>query len=155
MTFKVLTTPKDDAILRKISKNVNPNEISSSVFQNFLDELIKTMKIEDGAGIAAPQVGKNIRVIIIDTSRGPRAYINPVITERSQKMTNSTEGCLSVPNKYGVVSRHKKISIQALDRNGKIAHIKKSGLLATVFQHEIDHLDGVLFIDKADEIYEN
>ncbi|MBU0613768.1 peptide deformylase, partial [Patescibacteria group bacterium] len=111
------------------------------------------MKEEDGAGIAAPQVGKNIRVIIVDTGLGPRAYINPQILEKSEKMIDSTEGCLSVPGIFASVSRHKKVFIQALDRNGNVAHIKKSGVLSTVFQHEIDHLDGILFIDKVDKIF--
>lgn len=129
-------------------------EISSKQIQSLIDDLLQTMKAENGVGIAAPQVGVKERVIIVETDRGPEAFINPKIVSRSLNMTNSHEGCLSVPGVYGLVKRHKHVKVRAKDRHGNVVSMKAKGLPAIIFQHEIDHLDGVLFIDRAFQIEE-
>lgn len=145
----ILTNP--DPILREVSKPVETAEISRPEFQKFLDEMIKTMD-NRGVGLAAPQVGVNKRFIIVQTKNGPEAFINPKIFSTSLLKTNSEEGCLSVPGVWGIVKRFRKVKVKALNRQGKKIIIKASGLEAIVFQHEIDHLDGVLFIDKVKKI---
>lgn len=145
----ILTDP--DPILRRISEPVDPAEISRPQFQNFLDEMIVTMN-EKGVGLAAPQVGENKRVIIVKTKNGPEAFINPKIFSTSLLKTNSEEGCLSVPEVWGTVKRFRKVKVKALNSKGEKVIIKASGLESVIFQHEIDHLDGVLFIDKAEKI---
>ncbi len=137
-------------ILRQVSEPVDPAEISRLEFQKFLDEMIVTMD-EKGVGLAAPQVGKNQRVIIVKTKNGPEAFINPKIFSTSLLKTHSEEGCLSVPGIWGIVKRFRKIKVKALNRRGEKVMIKASGLEAIIFQHEIDHLDGILFIDKAEK----
>lgn len=146
-TFAVLTDPTPS--LRERSQEVLPIEVTTPAFQQFIDKLTRTMFVEDGIGIAAPQVGKNIRVIIVNLKEGATAFINPEITKRSEAMTESEEGCLSVPGRSGIVKRHKRVSVRALNRYGRRIEMDVSGLMATVFQHEIDHLDGILYIDKA------
>jgi peptide deformylase len=136
--------------LRKKSEPVGAEELASPGMQKTIDELTETMKIADGIGIAAPQVGIRKRIIIVATPDGPTAYINPKIISASLRKVESEEGCLSVPGVYGIVKRNQKVKVKALDRNGNKHLIKASGLQAIIFQHEIDHLDGVLFIDRVE-----
>jgi len=152
-TFHVLTDPTPS--LRERSRELEVDEILNDDFQKYLDKLIRTMRVEDGVGIASPQIGKNIRAIVVDLGRNTECYINPEITKTSKKMIDSEEGCLSVPEKYGIVKRHKKISMRALNRHGREVKMDLKNFPAIVFQHEIDHLDGILFIDKAEKIIEN
>ena len=140
--------------LREISVEVDPAVIGTPDFQLFLDDLIATMYERNGIGIASPQVGKNIRVCIVDEKRGPQAYINPEITKRSEVLMHDVEGCLSVPGVWGKTPRSKRITFTALDRHGRRVQFHASGMMATVYQHELDHLDGVLFIDRKPEIIE-
>lgn len=135
--------------LRERSIEVDPKEIGTTEFQLFIDDLTETMFVEDGVGIASPQVGKNIRVFIVNEKSGPRAYINPVVTPIGEPVVESEEGCLSVPGVWGIVKRSKKAQVQALDRHGRRVEFDAKGFMAIVFQHEYDHLNGVLFIDKA------
>lgn len=146
----ILTNP--NPILREISKPVEPAEILRPKFQKFLDEMIETM-LKDGVGLAAPQVGVNQRFIIVKTKTGPEAFINPKIFSTSVRKVNSEEGCLSVPGVWGIVKRFSKVKVKALNRQGEKVMIKASGLEAIIFQHEIDHLDGILFIDKVEKNY--
>jgi peptide deformylase len=113
---------------------------------------MKTMKEKDGVGLAAPQVGQNIRLIAVNTKDGVACMINPKITKKSWAKEWSEEGCLSVPGVYGQVKRHKKINCVYLDKNGAKIKIQAEGLMAVVIQHETDHLDGILFIDKAKKL---
>ncbi len=138
--------------LRDRSIEVDPKEIGTPEFQLFLDDLIATMFVEDGVGIASPQVGRNIRVFIVNEKLGPKAYINPEVTTIGEAMQESEEGCLSVPGVWGVVSRSKKAKVKALDRHGRRVEFDVKGFMAIVFQHEFDHLNGVLFIDRASRI---
>ena len=105
----------------------------------------------DGAGLAAPQIGIPERIIAVQERGKIGVYANPEIIKRSPAMQLYEEGCLSVPGKFGIVERHKRITLRALDRHGRRVELELSGFLAVAFQHEIDHLDGVLFIDKVKE----
>lgn len=143
----VVTIPTPS--LRERSVDVAPEQIGTPEFQVFLDELIETMYVEDGVGIAAPQVGRNERIFIVNETNGPNAYINPTVETLSDLDVESEEGCLSVPGVYGIVKRAKKVRITALNRHGRKTEFTAKGFLAIVFQHEYDHLNGILFIDKA------
>ena len=114
----------------------------------------ETMLKKDGAGLAAPQIGQNIRVIVINKNEKGMPLINPEITKKSWAKEIDQEGCLSVLNAKGEiyylpVSRHKKVSCTYFDEKGKKKKIEAEGLLARVIQHEVDHLNGILFIDRA------
>ncbi len=150
MSRPVLHEPNDN--LRKVSEAVSVDRIVTPEMQLLIDELKETMKKENGVGIAAPQIGVHDRVIIVENDGIPTAYINPRITERSFRMIESEEGCLSVPGCWGIVKRHRSVTVNAIVENGGAVVIKAQGLLATIFQHEIDHLDGILFIDRAENI---
>jgi len=139
-------------ILRKKSIDVKSEEISASVTCTLLKDMAKTMLEKDGIGLAAPQIGKNIRLIVVNTKDGVLIMFNPVITKKSLRKVWEQEGCLSLPDIFGDVKRHKKILCIFKDKNGKHTKIEAEGLLARVIQHEIDHLDGILFIDKAKNI---
>ena len=146
-----------DELLRKKSR---PFETVDEKAKQLLEDLYDTLRTtEDGVGLAAPQVGVLRRAIVVDLSmdeedpQGPFKLINPVITKQSGEQV-CREGCLSIPGKLGDVTRPSKVTVEALDENGKKVKIKAEGLLAVVLSHEIDHLDGVLFIDKATEIFD-
>ncbi len=145
----VVKNPND--LLRKQSEPLTKEELASPEIQALIDDLIESMRLENGIGIAAPQVGVHKRVIIVDDGRGPAPYINPEITARSVRKGHYVEeGCLSVPGIWGYVTRNKIVKVKALDRNGEKVFLKVKDLTSVIFQHEIDHLDGILFIDKAD-----
>ncbi len=146
----IITNP--NPILRK--KSVEIKQIQAKEFQQLCLDMAKTMQEKDGVGLAAPQVGQNIRLIVINTKNGAVCMINPEITKKSLTKEWSEEGCLSIPDVFGQVKRHKKITCKYLDKNGKEIKITAQGLMARVIQHEIDHLDGVLFIDKARDVKE-
>lgn len=126
----------------------------SKQLKKLMDDMAETMYQNDGVGIAAPQVGKAIRLVIIDCQDdyGLLELINPVITFREGTATD-TEGCLSVPDIYGEVERAAKVSVEFLNRRGKKQQLTATGLLARCIQHELDHLDGQLFIDIAQSIH--
>jgi len=137
-------------ILRK--KSVLVKDIKSGQLKQFCSDLAKTMIEKDGVGLAAPQVSKNIHIIAVNTKDGPICLINLKITKKSLTKEWGEEGCLSVPGVFGQVKRHKKINCIYCDQAGKEKKIEAQGLMARVIQHEIDHLDGILFIDKARNI---
>ena len=120
----------------------------------FVDDMLETMYYENGIGLAATQVGSDKRLMVVDISEhkdAPMCFINPQITKRDGE-TSMTEGCLSVPNFTADVKRALRISVSALDRNGKPFELDAEDLLAICIQHEIDHLNGVLFIDHLSEL---
>ena len=119
-----------------------------------LDDMAVTMYESDGVGLAAPQIGRPIRVVVIDCQddHGLIELINPVITFREGTATD-TEGCLSVPGIYGEVERVAKVKVEFLNRRGKKQHLTATGLLARCIQHELDHLEGQLFIDIAKSLH--
>lgn len=136
--------------LREKSVEVPLDEIKDIRVQKLIDDLIETKNVDKGIGIAAPQVGVNERIIIVDLETGPQAFINPRITKGSVRKLETEEGCLSVPGIFGYVKRHRKVHVKALDRDGQKVKVEAKGLEAIIFQHEIDHLDGILFIDKVE-----
>lgn len=137
-------------ILRKKSSDIKPENVLS--YKDFLPDFIKTMIEKDGIGLAAPQVGKNINLITINKlaakSDEHLILINPKINYYSPKTSIAEEGCLSVPDIFGDVERSEKIRIKALNPAGEKFNLKAKGMLARVIQHEVDHLNGILFIDK-------
>lgn len=149
MNRPVFKNPSD--VLRKKSETVTRDELACADIQTLIDDLLDSMRIENGIGIAAPQVGAHKRIIIVDDGRGPETYVNPEIIGSSIRTGHYIEeGCLSVPGIWGYVTRHKVIKVRALDREGRKVVVKVKDLPSVIFQHEIDHLDGILFIDKAD-----
>lgn len=148
----IVTNPSP--ILRQKSREINLEELKKQEFQDFCDDMKKTMKEKDGVGLAAPQVGENIRLIVVSEKNGPICMINPKITKKSLRKEWDEEGCLSVPGYYGKVKRCKKLTCEYTDRAGNKTKINAEGLFARVMLHEIDHLDGVLFIDKAKNLKE-
>lgn len=146
----IVTNP--NPILRKTSEKVNLEEILKPEFKDFLLDMEKTMLVEDGVGLAAPQIAKNIRVVIVKNNKKVIPMINPEITKTSWSKVWGEEGCLSVPDTYGEVERYKKINVTYFDKKGNKKKITANNFFARVIQHEIDHLDGILFIDKAKNI---
>lgn len=142
-----------DPILKKKAKPVTKFHAR---LHKLLDDMAETMYDADGVGLAAPQVGVLKRVIVIDTREedGPGLIemINPEIVEYSGTQIGP-EGCLSIPDLNGEVRRHKKIRVKGLDRHGNEVEMEAEDFLARVFQHEIDHLNGILFTDIAETIY--
>ncbi len=147
----VLHNPNKE--LRVVSEPVALDRLGSKEMKKLIKDLKDTMKEENGVGIAAPQVGVHDRVIIAELEDGtPTAFINPEITERAFKLVDSEEGCLSVPGCWGIVKRHRSVTVKAYTEDGTHVSLKANGLLAIIFQHEIDHLDGILFIDRATDL---
>jgi peptide deformylase len=152
-----------DAMLRKKARHV---QIFGSKLHELLDDMLETMLNGEGIGLAAPQVNVSQQVIIVRLpddeesveqfgDQAGRLYeaVNPKIIRASYEMVDGIEGCLSIPGFLGTVLRHKMIIVRAQDRDGDIIRIKAHGWLARVFQHEIDHLQGVLFIDRAKKVW--
>lgn len=146
--LKIITHP--NPILRQKAAPIK--DVSSSDIQKLIPELAELMLKSDGLGIAAPQIAKSIRLIIVRYKDDNLALLNPKITSKSILKEIDEEGCLSVPNVYGQVKRCKKITVKYQDPQGKLRKISGQGLFARVIQHEVDHLDGILFIDKAKSI---
>jgi len=141
-------------LLRQRAAELKDGDLKNSRLLDLIADMSETMLAKDGVGLAAPQIGDSRRLIVVNTRDGILAMINPVITARSLTKEWDEEGCLSIPNTFGQVKRHKKIRCQFLTAAGKNKKIEAKGLLARVIQHEIDHLDGILFIDKAKNIHE-
>jgi peptide deformylase len=157
---------RDAAVLRAIAEPVDPKDIGSAK----LDGIIADMKAalasqDDGVAIAAPQIGVSLRIFVVagkafafargEDAPGPEAdmvFINPKIVKRSQEKEYMDEGCLSVRYLYGKVKRSTKVTLEALDERGNPIERGASGLMAQIFQHETDHLDGILFTDTAIEV---
>ena len=135
-----------DEILRKKCKKVE--EVDDHI-RMILDDMLDTLhNTEDGAAIAAPQIGILKRLVVIDMGTGIIKLVNPEIIEE-KGIQECVEGCLSIPNKYGNTIRPKKVTIKALNENGEEIILTGRGEMAKCFCHEIDHLDGILFIDKV------
>ena len=145
-TRRILTD--NDPTLRKTARPVD--KFDERLFM-LLDDMYETMKVNEGCGLAAPQVGILKRVVVMDMGDGLIEMINPVI-KRSTGKDRQTEGCLSIPGVRGYVTRPGKVIVKAQDRYGKEIKLEGEEALARCMCHEIDHLDGILFIDKADEI---
>ena len=144
--------------LRKIATSVAPDDITSESVQQFIDQLIATKRKANGAGIAANQVDNTSRVFVVEVGNNPRypykpqypltVLINPKITFLTDEKFENFEGCLSIPNLRGVVHRCTVIRVEGYNRDGEPVDFEVRGISAGTFQHELDHLDGVLFTDK-------
>lgn len=139
---------KGDEVLRKKCRPVT--KIDDRIIQ-LLDDMKETLVKADGCGLAAPQVGVLRRIVIIDVGDGPIELINPEIVKMSGRQ-REVEGCLSCPNEWGYVKRPMKVTVRAQDRNGEIVEYQGRELFARAVCHELDHLDGRLFVDIADEM---
>lgn len=147
-------------VLRQVAREVTREELASSKIQSFIDDLVETMHDADGAGLAAIQVYEPIRICAIEVRNNPRypykppipltILVNPKLTPTTDEMFENNEGCLSVPNLRGVVKRYVSVRVQAWDRHGNAIDEVVHGLKAGTYQHETDHLDGKIFVDRAD-----
>jgi peptide deformylase len=130
--------------------------------QRLMDDMVDTMRQAPGVGLAAPQVGESFRLIVVeygdeeDEEVLPKLYVmvNPEITRASPETVLGTEGCLSIPGIQGEVERNEAVTVKGLNRHGSPMTVKANGWLARIFQHEIDHLDGVLFVDRAEKLWQ-
>ena len=138
-----------DPVLKEKAKPVA--KITKTV-RSLLDNMVQTMQEADGVGLAAPQVGVSLRAVVIDVGEGLIELINPQIVA-SEGCETGTEGCLSIPGMYGDVERFTAVTVQGMDRHGAPITVQGSGLLARALQHEIDHLEGVLFIERAQSVF--
>ncbi len=163
MPIRPIITP-ENPILRRKAHAVK--DFKDPALQKLIDDMIETLREAPGVGLAAPQVAVSLRLAVIEYAPGsedaeraappePKLYVilNPEITTRSNEMVDGAEGCLSLPGYAGNVLRHKSVVVKAFNRKGQPIKIKAGGWLARIFQHEIDHLDGVLFIDRASKVW--
>jgi peptide deformylase len=154
--LEIITLPQ--AILRHKARKVSDFDPD---FQTLVNDMIDTMRQAPGVGLAAPQVGESSRLIVVEygdeenEETPPKLYVmaNPEITRASQETVLGTEGCLSVPGIQGDVERMEAVTVKGLNRHGHPMTVKAKGWLARIFQHEIDHLDGILFVDRAEKIW--
>ena len=149
---EILTEP--NKILRQVSL---PIDKVTNEDQKLMDDMLETMYHANGIGLAAIQIGIPKRIIVMDISKkeeekNPMYFVNPVINNRNKDMSTYEEGCLSVPNQFAQVDRPATCEVQYLDYNGEKKILKASGLLATCIQHEMDHLEGILFIDYLSKL---
>lgn len=144
----ILTIPKNEEFLRQVAKDFDLKLLSDPLWQSFIRDLAETMYAADGVGLAAPQIGQSLRLIAVDLEGEAQIMINPKITKKSWRQTTAEEGCLSVPKFYGPVKRHKKITVEFFDTQGRPQKKSYRDISARIIQHETDHLDGLLFIDK-------
>lgn len=138
-----------DPVLRKLAQ---PVTVIDSTLRQLAADMVETMQDAEGVGLAAPQVGESIRMVIVDFNPeegDPRVLINPVITKRSGKKELRREGCLSFPGLHTPIKRSPVVVCEAQNLDGEIVEYRAEGLAARAIQHELDHLDGLLFVDKA------
>jgi peptide deformylase len=149
-----------DPVLRERAREVPPEELGSPEVQRLIDDLIDTRRAAHGAGLAANQLGETRRVAVVEVEPGNPRYpykppvpltviVNPVLEPLDDELVGINEGCLSVPDLRGEVPRYVTVSVRYLDRDGREHEEVKRGLTAGTFQHEVDHLDGTLFVDRV------
>lgn len=161
---KIVTLP--DPVLRRKARAVNTFDKN---LQSLIDDMIETMRDAPGVGLAAPQVNVSERLIVVEYAeeeeeqnaeglpeKPKKLYviINPEIVKKSQETVMGVEGCLSIPNLVGEVERHALVQVRGLNRHGRPTKVKAEGWLARIFQHEIDHLNGVMFTDRATRVWQ-
>ena len=149
---KILTEP--NKLLRQISLPVEKVEETE---RELMNDMLETMYAANGIGLAAIQIGVPKRIIVMDLSKeenkkNPMYFVNPVIKKKNDQNVTYEEGCLSVPNQFAEIDRPKTCEVEYLDYNGNKQNLKAEGLLATCIQHEIDHLEGILFIDYLSKL---
>ena len=163
MPIRTIIGPNNPVLRRKARAVDTPNTAAT---QQLIDDMIATMRDAPGVGLAAPQVAVGQRIAVVEYGERPddapedfepekKLYVvvNPEIVARSEELVDGTEGCLSLPGYAGSVQRHAAVTVKALNRKGKPIKIKARGWLARIFQHEIDHLNGVLFTDRATRVW--
>ena len=147
-------------VLRERARELDPDELGSPPVQRLIDDMIETMRAANGAGLAANQVAETVRIAVVEVTEGNPRYpykppipltviVNPTIEPLDDELVQINEGCLSVPNLRGEVPRHPSIRLTYLDRDGVEHEETRRGLTAGTFQHELDHLDGTLFVDRV------
>ncbi len=154
---EIVTLPQ--GILRRKARKVTD---FGPDLQALADDMVDTMRVAPGVGLAAPQVGEPVRLIVVefgdeeDEELPPKLYVlaNPEITRSSDETILGTEGCLSIPGVQGEVERFAAVTVKGLNRHGRPMTVKAKGWLARIFQHEIDHLDGILFVDRAKRLWQ-
>lgn len=157
MAIREIVFTPDPVLRRKARKITNVDKD----LQTLIDDMIETLRAAPGVGLAAPQVGVSERLIVVEygseeDENAPKklfVVINPEIVEASDEKVLGIEACLSIPQMAGEVDRHQKIVVKGYNRHGKAIKIKTNGWLARIFQHEIDHLEGVLYTDRATRIW--
>jgi len=157
---KIVTLP--DPVLKRKAHTVTTFDKD---LYTLLDDMVETMRDAPGVGLAAPQIGLSERIIVVeyyakeedeeieDAPKKVWAMINPEIVKASDEMLMGAEGCLSIPGLVGEVERHAEVQVKALNKHGKPMKVKAKGWLARIFQHEIDHLNGVLFTERATRVW--
>jgi peptide deformylase len=145
-------------VLREPARPVPPEEVGSPEIQRLIDDMIETMREYDGAGLAANQVHSLRQIAVIEVQKNPRypdapevpltVVINPVVTPLTDEMADGWEGCLSVPDMRGVVPRHTAVRLECLDRDGRRVDLVAKDFFARVIQHETDHLNGIVYVDR-------
>lgn len=146
MVYPIVKYP--NPLLRKKCQEIK-NPTDSSVGQLILD-MVKTLRANKGLGLAAPQIGENVQLCVVELDNELFVLINPEIKKYYGREIAMEEGCLSFPGKYLPIKRYEKVKVKAIDTNGKKIIIRAKGLLSRAFQHEIDHLNGQLYIDRAE-----
>ncbi|MBP7248333.1 MAG: peptide deformylase [Negativicutes bacterium] len=135
-----------------LKKQSNPISKIDKNIKKLIQDMFDTLAEAEGVGLAAPQVGENVRLIVLNMGDGPFEIINPVIIDEVGEQVG-VEGCLSVPGFYGDVTRFLQVTVGGINSKGKKVKVTGEGLLARALQHEIDHLDGVLYLDRAEALY--
>ena len=153
MTLKTILT-EPNKLLRQISQ---PVERVGEAERELMNDMLETMYAANGIGLAAIQIGVPKRIIVMDLSKEenkklPMYFVNPLIIKKNEQRTIYEEGCLSVPNQFAEIQRSSKCEVEYLDYNGNKQNLQAEGLLATCIQHEIDHLEGILFIDYLSKL---
>ncbi len=147
----------------RLKRECAPVDRVDAALCRLMDDMLETMHAEPGIGLAAPQVDVMRRLIVVDTRRreeseaegGPYCLVNPEIVWRSEELVDYEEGCLSFPDQYAEVTRNERVTVRYLDRDNEIREIEAGGLLSTCLQHEIDHLDGITFVDYLSALKRN
>ena len=161
MAIREIVTPPNPTLRQRAQK---VHRITPDIAQ-LIDDLIETMRVAPGVGLAAPQIDVGLRVIVVEYAEGsededapekpPKLYtvINPEITRTSKGRVLGNEACLSLPGYFGEVERFERVTVKGLNRHGQDFKLKANGWLARIFQHEIDHIEGILYIDRATQVW--
>jgi len=149
MMLPIITHP--NPILRQKARELTREDILNPKFKKLMADMAETMLKKDGFGLAAPQINQSIRLVTVNNNGEIAVFLNPKILKKSWRKNIAEEGCLSIPNVFLPIKRHSTITLEFLNLAGDKQILKTKDLLARVLQHEIDHLDGILFIDKAEK----
>ena len=150
MAIRKIVT-EEDPVLRKIASDIDLAELKTEEFSTLIQDMVETMYDAKGVGLAAPQIGLSKRIFVAESADGVIALVNAHITKRSKKNIKDEEGCLSIPGKFDKAARAKKVTIDAVTTDGKPIIFEAEGFFARIMQHEIDHLDGILYVDRVAE----